>query len=86
MLVLWLAATLTGCTGELDEESFIDRYAKESLGGEDAKWSGDEIKSVFSALESGIVRGRVIHGENRIDGRDHEHIEIRARWQTKSLL
>jgi len=30
MLVLWLTATLSGCTGELTQESFIDRYAKES--------------------------------------------------------
>ena len=43
----------------------------ESLGGEDGKWSRDEIKSVFSKLESGIVRGRVVRGETRIDGRDH---------------
>ena len=47
---------------------------KEALGGEDAKWSSDEIKSVFGALESGIVRGRVIRGETRIDGRDHSTV------------
>jgi polyribonucleotide nucleotidyltransferase len=43
----------------------------ESLGGDDGKWSRGEIKSVFGKLESGIVRGRVIRGESRIDGRDH---------------
>jgi polyribonucleotide nucleotidyltransferase len=43
----------------------------ESLGGDDGKWSDGEIKSVFGKLESGIVRGRVIRGESRIDGRDH---------------
>lgn len=30
MLLLWLTATLSGCTGELDQESFIDRYTKEA--------------------------------------------------------
>jgi hypothetical protein len=30
MVVLWLMATMAGCSGELTQESFIDRYAKES--------------------------------------------------------
>ena len=33
-------------------------------------WSADEIKGAFSKLEKGIVRGRIIAGEKRIDGRD----------------
>ena len=44
---------------------------KESLaGGEEPRWSEDEVKGAFSALESRIVRGRVLAGEARIDGRD----------------
>ena len=38
--------------------------------GDDARWTKDQVKDAFSALESGIVRGRVIRGEPRIDGRD----------------
>ncbi|MGB5620915.1 MAG: polyribonucleotide nucleotidyltransferase [Gammaproteobacteria bacterium] len=44
---------------------------KESLaGGEEPRWSADEVKDAFSALESRIVRTRVVAGEARIDGRD----------------
>jgi polyribonucleotide nucleotidyltransferase len=38
--------------------------------GEDARWSKDTVKGAFSKLESEIVRGRVLAGEPRIDGRD----------------
>ena len=45
--------------------------AVESLaGGEDAKWSPDEVYGALSKLEKNIVRSRVIAGEPRIDGRD----------------
>jgi polyribonucleotide nucleotidyltransferase len=57
-----------------------DRYAKvdeiktavkEKLcGGEAPAWSTEEVKDALNALESRIVRGRVIRGEPRIDGRD----------------
>jgi len=57
-----------------------DRYAKvdeiktavkEKLCGGDAPaWSTEEVKDALNALESRIVRGRVIRGEPRIDGRD----------------
>jgi polyribonucleotide nucleotidyltransferase len=44
---------------------------KESLaGGDSPRWSTDEVKDAFSALESRIVRSRVLAGEARIDGRD----------------
>ncbi|MGB5586719.1 MAG: polyribonucleotide nucleotidyltransferase [Gammaproteobacteria bacterium] len=44
---------------------------KESLaGGETPRWSSDDVKGAFSALESRIVRSRVLAGEARIDGRD----------------
>ncbi|MDX1406103.1 MAG: polyribonucleotide nucleotidyltransferase [Woeseiaceae bacterium] len=45
--------------------------AVESLGGgDDAKWSEEEIYGALSKLEKRIVRNRVIAGEPRIDGRD----------------
>ena len=57
-----------------------DRYAKvdeiktavkEKLcGGDEPAWSPEEVKDALNSLESRIVRGRVIRGEPRIDGRD----------------
>jgi polyribonucleotide nucleotidyltransferase len=45
--------------------------AVESLGGgDDARWSADEIQGALGKLEKSIVRDRVIAGEPRIDGRD----------------
>jgi len=44
---------------------------RESLaGGEDARWSEDDVKGALAKLEKRIVRDRVIAGEARIDGRD----------------
>ncbi len=37
---------------------------------EDARWTPEEVKGAASKLEKNIVRGRVIKGEPRIDGRD----------------
>jgi polyribonucleotide nucleotidyltransferase len=49
--------------------------AKESLaGGDDARWSPDEVKGALSKLEKRIVRQRVIAGEPRIDGRDKKTV------------
>jgi polyribonucleotide nucleotidyltransferase len=43
----------------------------ESLsGGDDARWTNDEVKGALSKLEKTTVRQRVIAGEPRIDGRD----------------
>jgi polyribonucleotide nucleotidyltransferase len=54
--------------GRIDE---IKSALLEKLSGaEDARWTRDQVKDAFSALESRIVRGRVIRGEPRIDGRD----------------
>jgi polyribonucleotide nucleotidyltransferase len=54
--------------GRVDE---IKSALLEKLSGaEDARWTRDQVKDAFSALESRIVRGRVIRGEPRIDGRD----------------
>ena len=37
---------------------------------EDAKWSADDVKGVISKVEKSVVRGQIIGGEPRIDGRD----------------
>jgi len=39
-------------------------------GAEDAKWSAENVGGALAKLEKSIVRGRVIAGEARIDGRD----------------
>jgi polyribonucleotide nucleotidyltransferase len=39
-------------------------------GGDDAKWSAEDVKGALYKLEKNIVRQRVIKGEARIDGRD----------------
>ena len=43
----------------------------DSLAGDDASnWSAGQIEAEFGRLEKNVVRGRVISGEARIDGRD----------------
>ena len=37
---------------------------------EDARWSAEEVKGVISKIEKNVVRGQIINGEPRIDGRD----------------
>lgn len=45
--------------------------AVDSLSGsDDAKWTADNVRGSLAKLEKSIVRGRVIAGEARIDGRD----------------
>ncbi len=39
-------------------------------GGDDAQWSAEEVKGALYKLEKSVVRGRVIAGNPRIDGRD----------------
>jgi len=42
--------------------------------GDDSQWSADDVKGALYKLEKSIVRGRVIAGEPRIDGRDRETV------------
>jgi polyribonucleotide nucleotidyltransferase len=42
--------------------------------GEESVWSAEEVKAEFAALESSIVRTRVLEGAARIDGRDHRTV------------
>ncbi|MFQ5549093.1 MAG: polyribonucleotide nucleotidyltransferase [Woeseia sp.] len=43
-------------------------------GGDDPRWSPDEVKGALSTLEKQLVRQRVIAGEPRIDGRDRKTV------------
>jgi len=40
----------------------------------DSGWSAGEVSDAFKALESEIVRGRIIRGEKRIDGRANNEV------------
>jgi len=51
-----------------------DAAVEALAGGDDARWSADDVKAAASKLEKSIVRGRVIKGEPRIDGRDHKTV------------
>jgi len=41
---------------------------------DDSQWSADDVKGALYKLEKSIVRGRVIAGEPRIDGRDQQTV------------
>jgi polyribonucleotide nucleotidyltransferase len=40
------------------------------LGGEESEWGAAQVEAEFEQLERRIVRGRILAGERRIDGRD----------------
>ncbi len=49
----------------------VKSAAREALaGGDDARWSEEEVNGQLGKLESHLVRERVLAGEQRIDGRD----------------
>ncbi|MAL97258.1 MAG: polyribonucleotide nucleotidyltransferase [Alteromonadaceae bacterium] len=53
----------------------IRKAAVEKLaGGEAPQYDADEVKSYFGKLEKKIVRGRIIEGHPRIDGRDNKTV------------
>lgn len=54
----------------LDALSVVRKAAVEALAGEESDWSADDVKTAFSKLEKELVRGKIIAGEPRIDGRD----------------
>ncbi len=55
--------------------SALRTEAMDSLaGGEDPRWSSREVAGAFGKLEKSIVRGRIIGGEPRIDGRDERTV------------
>jgi polyribonucleotide nucleotidyltransferase len=78
------AAVAAGCEGRLGEayriKEKLDRYGalgeirkavvEELAGGEAPKWSEQQVMGAIEKLEKKIVRGRILAGEQRIDGRD----------------
>ncbi|MCC5796551.1 MAG: polyribonucleotide nucleotidyltransferase [Methylophaga sp.] len=53
-----------------DQLGELRNAAVEVLCGDASEWSEEEVKGVFAKLEKELVRGRIIAGEPRIDGRD----------------
>jgi polyribonucleotide nucleotidyltransferase len=58
--------------------SRIDELRSEVLAalaeGDNPRWTADEVRAAFGAAESELVRGRVLEGAARIDGRDHRTV------------
>jgi len=54
------------------DEVRADIMAK--LAGEDAQYGSEEVRGAIEKLEKRIVRGRIIAGEPRIDGRDQSSV------------
>ncbi|HEX7382568.1 MAG TPA: polyribonucleotide nucleotidyltransferase [Nevskiaceae bacterium] len=79
-----LVAAVAARRGELETDYTIadkqERHDKidvlrsalldELAGGENPQWSAREVENCFHALESQVVRGRILAGQPRIDGRD----------------
>ena len=55
---------------ELKEAALAQLVAEEGDSSE-GKFSADDVKGAFAALEKRVVRSRVVKGEPRIDGRDN---------------
>ena len=72
-------------TDKMDRQAAVGELksaVNEALaGGDDAQWSADEVKGALYKLEKSVVRGHVIGGNPRIDGRDQKtvrpiHVEV----------
>ena len=64
------AYTISDKLERQDQLSVIRDAAVEALAGEESDFSAEDVKSTFAKLEKELVRGRIIAGEPRIDGRD----------------
>lgn len=64
------AYTISDKLARLDELSKVRNAAVEALVSDESEYDEEEVKGVFSKLEKELVRGRIIAGEPRIDGRD----------------
>jgi polyribonucleotide nucleotidyltransferase len=64
------AYTMSDKMERQDALATIRDAAIEALAGEESEMSADDVKGAFSKLEKELVRGRIIAGEKRIDGRD----------------
>ncbi|MBC6905741.1 polyribonucleotide nucleotidyltransferase [Saccharophagus sp. K07] len=65
-----LAYRITDKAKRYDRLNELRAQAVEQLSGEGKDFSADEVKETFKNIEMKIVRGRVVNGEPRIDGRD----------------
>lgn len=64
------AYTISDKLDRQDQLSVIRDAAVEALAGEESDFSAEDVKATFAKLEKELVRGRIIAGEPRIDGRD----------------
>jgi polyribonucleotide nucleotidyltransferase len=64
------AYTISDKLERQDQLSVIRDAAVEALAGKESDFSSEDVKSTFAKLEKELVRGRIIAGEPRIDGRD----------------
>ena len=58
----------------LDQLSNVRNAAVEALVNEESELTEDQVKNVFSKLEKELVRGKIIAGDPRIDGRDTKSV------------
>ena len=72
-------------TDKMDRQAAVrelkSAVAEALAAGDDAQWSADEVKGALYKLEKSVVRGHVIGGNPRIDGRDQKtvrpiHVEV----------
>lgn len=54
----------------LEQLGNVRSAAVEAIATEDSEYSEDDVKGVFAKLEKELVRGKIIAGDPRIDGRD----------------
>ena len=64
------AYTISDKLERQDQLSVIRDAAVAALAGEESDFSAEDVKATFAKLEKELVRGRIIAGEPRIDGRD----------------
>jgi len=58
----------------LDQLSNVRNAAVEALVNEESELTEEQVKNVFSKLEKELVRGKIIAGDPRIDGRDTKSV------------
>ncbi len=65
-------------TDKMDRQAAVGELKSavvaELAGSDDAQWSAEEVKGALYKLEKSVVRGRVIGGNPRIDGRDQKTV------------
>ncbi|MCX4187571.1 polyribonucleotide nucleotidyltransferase [Methylophaga sp. OBS4] len=54
----------------LEQLSAVRNAAVEALVTDESEYTADDVKGVFSKLEKELVRGKILAGDPRIDGRD----------------